>query len=39
MNNMRDEAALPAEVFRNILPAELSETEFEYFVVKNHKYF
>lgn len=36
MGNIRDEAALPAEVFRNILPAEFSKNKFECFVVKNH---
>lgn len=36
MGNIGDEAALPAEVFRNIFPPELSENKFECFVLKNH---
>lgn len=36
MGNIREEAALPAEVFRGILIAEFSKKKSEYFVVKNY---
>jgi len=36
MGNVRDAAALPAKVFRNVLPADFSKNLFECFVVKNH---
>lgn len=35
MGNIRDEASLPAEVFRNIFPADYSKNKFECFVIKN----